>query len=236
MGALAQSLSLTRGLLAGAGDILRAGSESIRVGDEAPWRRAAVYLAVAGCTYGALMGTYGGFSGDRPWVILFSALKVPLLLVVTFLVCLPSFFVLNTLFGLRDDFATVFRALVVTQAGLTIILLSCAPITLFWYASVANYDAAILFNSLMFGLSSLAAQWLLRRLYQPLVARHPHHRQLMRVWIVLYAFVGIQTAWTLRPFIGHPGHPAQFFRSEAWGNAYVEVAQKVAALWRGEGN
>jgi hypothetical protein len=223
---------VTRAFLAGADGILRAGSESIRAEAEAPWRRALIYLAVAGCAYGALMGTYGGFGGDRPLVILFSALKVPLLLVVTFLVCLPSFFVLNTLFGLRDDFATVFRALVFTQAGLTIILLSCAPITLFWYASVANYDAAILFNSLMFGIASVAAQWLLRRLYQPLVARNPHHRGLMRVWIVLYAFVGIQTAWTLRPFIGNPGQPAQFFRHEAWGNAYVEVVHKAMGLLR----
>jgi hypothetical protein len=223
---------VTRAFLAGAGGILRAGSESIRAEAEAPWRRAVLYLAIAGGFYGALMGTYGGFGGDRPLVILFSALKVPLLLVVTFLVCLPSFFVLNTLFGLRDDFATVFRALVLTQAGLTIILLSCAPITLFWYASVANYDAAILFNSLMFGVSSVAAQWLLRRLYQPLIARNPHHRSLMRVWLVLYAFVGIQTAWTLRPFIGNPAQPAQFFRSEAWGNAYVEVVQKVVGLLR----
>ena len=34
----------------------------------------------------------------------------------------PSFFVINTLLGLRDDFGRVVRALMATQAGLTVIL------------------------------------------------------------------------------------------------------------------
>jgi hypothetical protein len=179
-----------------------------------------------------LMGTFGGFSGDRAWVILFAAIKVPLLLLVTFLVCLPSFFVLNTLLGVGNDFREVFNALTLTQAGLTIVLLSLAPVTLFWYVSSADYNMAILFNALIFAFASFAAQWLLRRQYQSLIARNPRHRALLRTWMFLFAFVGIQTAWILRPFIGSPELPAQFFREEAWGNAYVEVAGKVRDVFR----
>ena len=51
----------------------------------------------------------------------------------------------------------------------------------------------------------------------------------MRTWLLLYAFVGIQTAWVLRPFIGYPGRPTQFFRDNAWGNAYVWLAKMA---WR----
>ena len=53
-----------------------------------------------GFLYGAAMGSYGGVGGDRVWQLLYSGLKVPVLLLATFLIGLPNFFVLNTLFGL----------------------------------------------------------------------------------------------------------------------------------------
>jgi hypothetical protein len=191
------------------------------------WVRSVGYIVAFGCVYGAVMGTFGGVTGERLWMVLFSALKVPLLLVITFLVCIPSFFVLNTLFGVREDFAEAFNGLVATQAALTVLLVSLAPYTLLWYASFADYNAALFFNAFIFGSASVAAQWLLRRYYRSLIARNARHRALMRIWIVLFAFVGIQTAWILRPFVGAPHLPPQFFRAEAWGNAYVALADKV---------
>jgi hypothetical protein len=182
---------------------------------------------IAGMIYGAVMGTFGGFGGDRVWQIVFSSLKVPLLLVATFALSLPSFFVLNSLFGVRSDFAEVLRALLAAQAGLTIILAGLAPYTAFWYVSFDNYRVAILFNALIFAVASFAAQWLLRRYYMPLIARNRRHRLMLRTWLVVYAFVGIQMGWILRPFIGAPGLPAQFFREETWGNAYVIVARMI---------
>ena len=85
------------------------------------------------------------------------------------------------------------------------------------------YSQAVLFNAAMFGLASLAGQLVLRRLYRPLIARNPRHRPLLYVWLAMYAFVGIQLGWVLRPFVGAPGSPVRFFRPGAWGNAYVEV-------------
>jgi len=84
---------------------------------------------------------------------------------------------------------------------------------------------ALLFNAFMFGVASVAAQMVVRRYYGPLIRRSPRHRQLLRVWFLLYVFVGIQMAWVLRPFIGDPDLPVAFFRTDAWGNAYVVVAQ-----------
>jgi len=185
-------------------------------------------VAVFGITYGAVMGSFGGVLGERFRQVVFSAVKVPLLLLGTFALSLPSFFVVNTLFGLRSDFSHSLRALLATQAGLTIILASFAPFTVVWYASCSDYQGAILFNTLMFGCASIVAQWLLRRFYEPLIRRSARHRVLLRAWLVIYAFVGIQMAWVLRPFIGYPDAPTQFFRQDAWGNAYVSLAH---ILW-----
>ena len=180
-------------------------------------------VLVCGLAYGVVMGSYGG----RGLQAFFSAVKVPLLLLATVGLSLPSFFILNTLLGLRDDFTRALRAVVASQAGLTVILVALSPLTAFWYASATDYHPAILFNGLMFGVASAGAQVLLRRAYRPLVARHPRHRWLLRIWLVLYAFVGIQMGWVLRPFIGDPTGPVEFFRRGAWDNAYVIVARMI---------
>ena len=179
-------------------------------------------MILFGAFYGAVMGSYGG---GRVLQMLYSGIKVPLLFMATFMLSLPSFFVINTLFGTRSDFAESLRALVATQAGLTIILAACAPFTAVWYVSFGSYSAAKMFNLLMFGIATVAAQRLLRQFYQPLVQRNPRHRTLLRIWLVIFAFVGIQMSWVLRPFIGDPHTATQFFRDQAWGNAYIEIGQ-----------
>src|SRR5207244_3069802 len=125
--------------------------------------QAALLLVLGGLFYGGVMGSYGGWSEDRFRQAIFSAVKVPLLLLVTFCLALPSFFVLNTLLGVRRDFALVLRALVMSQAALTLILAALAPYTALWYLSFAGYPQATAFNGLMFALASLAGQFWLRR-------------------------------------------------------------------------
>jgi len=196
-----------------------------------------VTVLAFGLFYGAVMGAFGAFAhaglsraahSDLPRQMLYSALKVPLLLLVTFGLSLPSFFVLNTVLGVRGDFSRVLQGLIATQAVLTTVLASLAPLTAFWYAAAPDYNGALLFNAAAFGVASLAAQRLLRRTYRPLVAADPRHRILLRLWIVIYAFVGIQMAWVLRPFIGDPHTPTGFFRHDAWGNAYEQFARALA--------
>jgi hypothetical protein len=192
-------------------------------------------IVVYGMFYGGVMGSYGGANGWRLWQAVYSAVKVPFLLITTFLLSLPSFFVLNTLFGLRDDIARVVRALIATQAGLTVILSALAPFTAFWYVSGSNYQPAILFNGIMFAVASFSAQWMLRRDYMPLIASNPKHRWMLRTWIVIYVFVGIQMGWVLRPFIGDPKAPVQFFREGSWSNAYEFVVPMISDVLSGRG-
>jgi hypothetical protein len=53
---------------------------------------------------------------------------------------------------------------------------------------------------------------------------------MLRAWLVVYAFVGIQMAWVLRPFIGNPDQPTRFFREESWGNAYEVIFDLMVSL------
>lgn len=188
---------------------------------------ARLVVCLTGCAlfYGAVMGSYRGLMGqsDWGWQMLYSAAKVPMLLGITFAVSLPSFFVLNSLLGLRRDFGEAVRSLIATQAGFAIVLAACAPLTLFWYASTTGYQWALLFNGCMFALASVSSQFLLRGYYAPLIARNPKHRRLLWWWTGIYILVAIQLAWLLRPFIGAASQPVTFVRTEAWDNAYVMI-------------
>ena len=96
---------------------------------------------------------------------------------------------------------------------------------------LAGYDAAKLENGAMFMVGLLGAVPILRRGYRRLITRNPKHRKLLVFWIAADAFVGIQLAWVLRPFIGNPHMGVSFFRDQAWGNAYMEVIDSFTDIF-----
>ena len=176
--------------------------------------------------YGAFMGSYHLVAPARLLQVLFSAIKVPLLLFATGVVCLPAFFVLNTVLGLRSDLRESLRAILAGQAGLAVALASLSPLTRFFYFSTDDYRAALLFNAAMFTVATIAAQILIRY-YRVLIRRNRNHRLAFLAWLGLYSFVGIQMGWMLRPFVGDPSLPTQFFRTGPFSNAYVVVFRLV---------
>lgn len=191
-----------------------------------------LFVVVFGVFYGAVMASFTGLAPGRYHQLIYIGVKVPLLLLVTFGLCLPSFFVINTVVGLRDDFGEALQAVVATQSCVTVLLACLAPITAFFYLCNSSYARAILFNGLIFAVASITAQVVLRRYYAPLIQRQRTHRIMLYAWLLLYIFVAIQMAWVLRPFIGDPSLPVAFFRRGAWGNAYVVVAGLIADVFR----
>ena len=186
-------------------------------------------IVMFGFAYGGVMGSYSGFGGQMWRQSLYSAVKVPLMLLATFAVSLPSFFVLNTLMGLRADFPLAFRSVLATQGALAVVLASLAPLTAVCYVSNLGYSAAVALNGLMFAIASFSAQVVLRGYYRPLIARSRKHLWMVRTWAVLYMLAGIEMGWMLRPFMGDPTSRVEFFRQERFENAYVIVARLV---WR----
>jgi len=203
-------------------------------GPALPLPRLLACIAAGGFFYGAVMGSFGISFDRRLLLALFSAIKVPLLLLVCFAMTLPLFLVVNTLIGLRSDVGDVVRAVLAGQAALALVLAALAPYTVLWYASSENYHSAQLFNLAMFTVASAAAQVVLRRRYRPLIERDPRHRLLIWAWLLLYSFVAVQMAWVLRPFIGDPMSEVQFFRNEPLNdNAYMVVFRLIAE-WLGK--
>ena len=195
-------------------------------------RTVIVSICVVAPIYGAVMGSYGWLAGHRSLMeqlpqVIYSALKMPLLILVTLAICIPSFFVFNSVAGLRNDFSVALNSIISSLASFSIVLFSLAPFTCIFYVSCSthgvSYRFATLFNALLFGISAISSQLVLLKSYQRLISKNSRHRTMLATWVIVFAFVGVQFGWTLRPFIGNPTQAITFVRDEPMSNAYIQL-------------
>lgn len=170
--------------------------------------------------YGAVMG-----STHSLWQALSSAAKLPVLFLATLFICAPTLYFFNVLFGsnqsLTQNIALILTAITVTA----VLLLSFAPITLFFLLTTSQYQFFKLLNVGIFAVSGFMGVLFLSQGMRIVAAEREGdgaRRRVLRLWMFLYAFVGSQLAWTIRPFIGAPSIEFELFR-QLGGNFYTNI-------------
>jgi hypothetical protein len=196
---------------------------------------------VALAFYGAVMG----FSQSIPQAIA-SAVKLPILFLLTLAICLPTLYLFNLLFGgrlsARQVLALALSAITVTSA----LTLAFAPISLFFLVTAPSYLFFILLNVAILTLTAAVGLGFLvegtqsvntlvnEGLNGPPVEnaplRRPMNPSLLHIWLLLYSFVGTQLGWTLRPFFGIRGEDFTLFR-DIEGNFYSAIIQSFFSLF-----
>lgn len=179
--------------------------------------------------YGAIMGAYSG-----SLQIASSTVKLPALYLLTLLICLPTLFIFDTLFGSSLSFPQ-YVAMGLTAAGTTsLLLVSFAPVMLFFLLSIRDYNFFLLLNVLVMAFTGAIG---IRLFYNdmcdvvgPKVSCRLPRRYLLMSWIVLYGLIGSQLGWTLSPFVGMPEVHFQAFRSGVDSNFYAEVLRILEAV------
>jgi hypothetical protein len=58
-------------------------------------------------------------------------------------------------------------------------------------------------------------------------------RNVLQIWLIVFALVGAQMGWVLRPFIGHPGTPFSWFRPKQ-SNFFEAMVNDIEQLVGGE--
>lgn len=196
------------------------------------WYSACTLVALC-ALYGAAAGAYAG-----PAQAVSAALKLPLLFLGTLAICFPGFFVVQVLVGSRLKLAQVL-ALVLGALSLSAILLAAVvPVTVFFLFTGANYYFLTLLHVLIvLGAGLVGMATLHEGLAFACEQRGVYPRKamaIMKVWAVLFAFVGIQMAWNLQPFVGDRGGPFRLFRHNE-GNFYTALVYSLEKLAHGEG-
>ena len=156
-----------------------------------------------------------------------SALKLPALFLLTLMICTPSLYILNLVFGSKKSIGQTLAMILTAITTSALLLVSLMPVTFFFFLSTSDYDFYKLLNVVFFVFAgTLGIVFLLRGMYLFETWDNDEGRKLRRLilhgWIVLYAFVGSQMAWTLRPFIGEQGRAYILF-SQRGGNIYADV-------------
>ncbi len=59
---------------------------------------------------------------------------------------------------------------------------------------------------------------------------HKHVKTVFQIWVILFAVVGAQMGWVLRPFVGNPNVPFAWFRGRE-SNFFQAVYQAFASLF-----
>lgn len=179
--------------------------------------------------YGAIIGAYGG--GLQ---IISSAIKLPALYLITLLICVPTLYFFDILFGSKLSFKQYVTMALTAVAVISVLLFSFAPVILFFLISVKGYNFFLLLNVLVMGITGGVG---VRLFYKGMVDmagpdgfEQNLRLKLLRGWVVLYGLVGSQLGWTLRPFFGAAGEPFQIFRPEIDGNFYAKIVQAIATM------
>ncbi len=161
-----------------------------------------------------------------------SAIKLPILFLITMAFCLPSLYFFSL--ALLGTPLRMAQALTVVLAGISVsafLLLGLAPISLFFVLTSSNYPFFQLLAVAFVGISACIGVYFLWR-GMTLVdiertdSRKRIGQRILLLWFVLYAFVGTQMTWRLSPFIGKPEDPFYLVKPSR-DNFYVDVIRAI---------
>ncbi|BAY35112.1 hypothetical protein NIES37_63990 [Tolypothrix tenuis PCC 7101] len=182
--------------------------------------------------YGAIIGA------SHSWgQALSGAIKLPAFYLLTLIICFPTLFFFNVLFGSRSTIQQHFVVLLTAVSVISVLLFSLAPVTLFFMITAPNsYQFFKLLNVLIFGITGIFGVKFLYEGMQLLSQQDEVGKKtrttILRSWLFLYGFVGVQLGWFLRPFFGSPGSKFELFRAVG-GNFYLDIVSAISEILGG---
>jgi hypothetical protein len=204
--------------------------------EEVELREKIVAMLLSSFVFLALYGGVMGASNSMPQVIS-SAVKLPILFLITLIICAPSLYFFNILFGSKQSILQNISLILTAMTVTSVLLVSLAPVTLFFLTTTSGYAFFKLLNVGIFAISGFMGLVFLKQGFEHSVDAdntegRGTRRMLFFAWILLYAFVGTQMAWTLRPFMGAPDLPFTIVR-QVGGNFYTDVLGSFGSMFGG---
>jgi hypothetical protein len=162
--------------------------------------------------YGAILGLF------NPGVqTLYAAMKLPLVVLGTALLCMPTFYVFNAILGSKFTFRQTAAAILFLSASTSLVLMAFAPIAWFFTVSTGGHGFLTFLHLLIF---YVAASYGIRSLNQArkylahIDTTHTAiHGGFLFLWFLIVLFVALQMAYYLRPFL-EPLPDHRFFTGE----------------------
>ncbi len=191
--------------------------------------------------YGAVMGASNLLQGaemamhHKLALIGITALKVPVLFLLTLAIVFPPIYVSNALAGARLGARQMAAVLLGGMAVGSTLLASLATVAFFFALTSVSYDFIKLLHVAFFAYAGFGGLLFVIKVLTKLRGAHirPTPLHLQVAWLLLYVFVGTQLAWILRPFIASPDEPFEVFRDRT-GSFYEGVQRSAVLFIRGQ--
>jgi hypothetical protein len=178
--------------------------------------------------YGMVMGSYHSFLQS-----VVTGVKVIILFLSTVIICFPSFFIIQQVLGSKMSFR---QMMVIVLSGVVLtatIALSFAPIVVVFQVTGGNYHFLQLLHVAIFIFAGIFGMRLMVDALKFACENKSIYPQIgvtvFRIWIIILAFVGIQLAWNLRPFLCEKNEEFKLFRKYE-GNFYTAIVYSVEQL------
>jgi hypothetical protein len=153
-------------------------------------------ITVGAGIFGAVVGAHrGGLQ------VVWCAVKVPLILVLTLVVCTPAFVALARAAGLSLGARGVITLSLASCARFALVLLGLAPIVWLAQGWSMGYHRVILAVVAVCAVAGVAA---VRLTYRGLARAGAAGARVAVAVVTIFALVGAQTSWILRPFVVRP--------------------------------
>lgn len=179
--------------------------------------------------YGMIMGSYNSFLQA-----VVSGVKVPMLLFLALFICFPAFYVIQYMLGSRMGFKQMINMVLSGFVVLTTIMVSFAPIVIFFMITGNNYSFLKLLHVAIFAFSGVfGMRTMIEALKFSCEKKNVYPKiglKIFKFWVFVFAFVGMQLAWNLRPFLGDKYQEFELFRAKE-GNFYLAVIQSTADMF-----
>lgn len=179
--------------------------------------------------YGTAVGLYQG-----GWQILSAALKIPALFLGTLLVCFPLFYLVQLLLGSKLRLMQTLTLMIAALNLTSVVAAASIPIFLFFLQSGASYYFLQLIGIITFGIAGLFGMGALHSGLTLICDSKGVYPRIgltvLRIWVLIFAFVGIQMAWDFRPFLGKKGDPFVLF-GDYKGNFYSALIYAVKQVF-----
>ena len=193
---------------------------------------------IFGAIYGAVLGSWHGAK-----LAGYVAIKVPLLMLSTAAITALFNWIVAALLGLRMRITQTFKLTLVPLAIASIVAASLAPVAWFFTQSLPGpspaqrtlHNLLFLVHVTTIAAAGVAGTRMLRHVLTSACDGNEQRARAIRfAWVVVYAFVGGEMAWILRPFLGSVFLPVVFLRDDALnGNVYEFILTDIIPhLWR----
>jgi len=162
-----------------------------------------------------------------------AGVKIIVLFLSTVIICFPSFFIIQQVLGSK---MSVRQMIIIVLSGLVLtstIAISFAPIVIVFQITGGNYHFLQLLHVAIFIFAGIFGMRLMVDALKYACENKDIYPKIgvivFRIWIIILAFVGIQLAWNLRPFLCEKHEEFKIFRKYE-GNFYTAIIYSVEQL------